>query len=147
MIVIYTDSIVNGTCANERVLTRTWQATDECGNVATCNQTITIRDTTDPNLHSLPSDMTIECGNTVPGPPAVTASDNCDPTPNLVYTQNQEALACPNLYRLVRTWTATDDCGNSVTAVRYVYVQDTLAPTLAAPSDVTIDCSESTKSH
>ena len=144
IIVIYTDSTVNGSCANEKILTRTWKATDECGNVATCNQTMTIRDTIDPSLHSLPSDMTIECGNTIPGPPAVTASDNCDATPNLTYAEVQQSLSCPNLYRLRRTWTATDDCGNSVTAVRYVYVQDTQSPSLSAPIDVTIECDEST---
>src|SRR6185503_16155057 len=43
----HTDVFAPG-CGNSGVITRTWKATDGCGNTSTCVQTITIRDTTPP---------------------------------------------------------------------------------------------------
>src|SRR6185436_9540467 len=47
--VTYTDSVSN-ICGNSQVISRTWRATDSCGNVATALQTLTIRDTKPPVL-------------------------------------------------------------------------------------------------
>ena len=58
-------------------ITRTYVATDACGNTATQVQVITVVDTTAPMLSSYPSDDQVECGN-VPAAPVLTASDNCD---------------------------------------------------------------------
>ena len=50
-----------GTCANEYTLTRTFIATDACGNTATASQTITVTDNTAPVFTSVPAAATIEC--------------------------------------------------------------------------------------
>ena len=42
------------------LIARTWTATDECGNRTSAVQTITLRDTTPPNLR-LPPNLTLEC--------------------------------------------------------------------------------------
>src|SRR5262249_39722973 len=42
-----------------------------------------------------------------------------------------------------RTWTATDGCGNVGTALQTITVQDTLAPAVTAPANVTIACTDS----
>ena len=47
-------------CPNSYVVTRTFTATDECGNDSTATQTITIQDTTNPML-TIPADYTVEC--------------------------------------------------------------------------------------
>ena len=52
-------------------LTRVWTATDNCGNVATATQVITVQDTTDPVLVGVPADATVECD-------AVPAAAGCD---------------------------------------------------------------------
>ena len=42
------DSAAAGACAQESVVTRTWTATDTCGNSVSGDQTITIVDTSEP---------------------------------------------------------------------------------------------------
>src|SRR5690606_36714597 len=64
------EEVVESNCY--RTLTRTWAATDLCGNVAVCEQVITIVDTTAPVLNGLPeAELTVECTD-VPEAPVVT---------------------------------------------------------------------------
>ena len=46
-----------GACAGDYTITRTFTATDDCGNATTATQTITIVDTTAPVL-TIPADYT-----------------------------------------------------------------------------------------
>ena len=55
--------MVGGACGG--TITRTYRATDACGNFAECTQTITIDDTTDPTL-TCPAGITVECVADVP---------------------------------------------------------------------------------
>src|SRR5207249_12263210 len=72
------DSTVNGTCAGTYSETRTWHATDACGNTSgTVTQTITVQDITPPFISDAGADATIDC----PASPtftAPTASDSCN---------------------------------------------------------------------
>jgi len=54
----YVDVITPGACAASYTITRTWTASDDCGNESTGDQTITVADTTDPLL-SIPADITV----------------------------------------------------------------------------------------
>ena len=49
-------------CGQTLSATRTWSATDACGNVAQCSQTVTVVDTTAPSLTCSP-DKTVEVGS------------------------------------------------------------------------------------
>jgi hypothetical protein len=68
-----------GSCP--QVITRTWTATDGCGNSVSATQTITVVDTTAPILVGVPPDLTLTCGDAVPSAPPVAATDSCGAVP------------------------------------------------------------------
>ena len=139
-IVISSDSIIASlVCPQAYTIERTWTATDACGNSSTCLQLITVQDTTPPVI-SCPSDITIQCDDdTSPASTGVaTATDNCDPSPEITFDDVTIDLACG--YSLERTWTATDSCGNTSTCLQIISVQDTTAPVIICPTDVTVEC-------
>ena len=59
------------------VITRTFTATDDCGNSSIATQTITVQDTTAPEFTSVPADYTVECSDEIILDDA-SAEDNCD---------------------------------------------------------------------
>ena len=106
------DSAPSGLCGG--AVTRTYRATDVCGNSSECTQLITVNDTLAPVIEC-PGRFTDLAGctsrtNSVPDLRLLaTTSDNCgtvtllqEPAPGTLY-----------LGTLLVTLTATDDCGNS----------------------------------
>jgi hypothetical protein len=51
----------------DKTITRTWTATDSCGNVETCSQIITVKDTTAPTIKNIPGNITVQCDNCCSG--------------------------------------------------------------------------------
>ncbi|WP_222614436.1 gliding motility-associated C-terminal domain-containing protein [Chitinophaga cymbidii] len=137
---------INGTCANSYRLVRTWTAVDECGNTTQWTQNVTVEDRTKPVFFTpTPADTAVDC-NAIPAPPVMMAKDNCTDTlnVNIAYTQEHIDItgACANNYRLLRRWTATDECGNATTVIQVIDVRDTTKPQFvsAAPADTTVNC-------
>jgi len=90
----YDEVRTNGPCSDSYTLTRTWTATDDCGNQTVETQTITVLDTTPPVLIGVPDDVTAEC-DSVPQPPTVTASDNCDDDVPVQYQETRTDAPAP----------------------------------------------------
>jgi len=115
--------------------------TDDGGLTNSTSQSVTVTapDTTPPSIIA-PADKTVEAtGATTPvalGTPTV--SDDTDPSPS-VSADNTGPF--PVGITTV-TWTATDAAGNSASATQNVTVEDTTAPTVTAPADVTVESSE-----
>ncbi len=129
--ITFVNDTMRGSCQPEYFITRTWTATDDCGNVATCSATITVQDTLPPVI-TCPVDVTIECtAVTLPSATGVaTASDSCDLIPLLTFSDVTTAsLICIQEYTITRTWTATDNCGNNSICNQIIFVQDTTPPT------------------
>ena len=133
-------SIVSGDCTGNYTITRAFTATDECGNMTSATQTITVQDTTAPEFTSVPADYTVECSDDMPMEDAM-ASDNCGDVTISVESVTT-AGDCTGNYTITRTFTASDDCGNSSMATQTITVQDTTAPELTIPSDYTAECDE-----
>ena len=109
------DSSVAG-CGNTETITRTWRAKDNCGLATSCDQTITVVDTTPPvlNVDTMPITVTdVDCsGDEAVTLPIPSATDTCGGV-----TITDDALATyPAGQTTTVTFTATDDCGNSSSA-------------------------------
>ena len=130
-----------GDAAGNYVIVRTFTATDDAGNSTSTTQTITVQDTTAPELTFVPADYTVECSDEMPMDDA-SASDNCGEVTIEVSSEITQGDAAGN-YVIARTFTATDDAGNSTSATQTITVQDTTAPEFTfVPADYTVECAE-----
>ena len=135
-----TTEIVEGSCAGDYQIERTFVATDCAGNQSEPQVHIThVYDTTPPEFTSVPADYTAECSDEHPLDDA-TASDNCG---LVTVTVNADTVStCTNSYVVTRTFTASDDCGNETQAVQVITIEDTTDPVLTIPADYTAECDE-----
>ncbi|MBM56250.1 MAG: hypothetical protein CMB32_06815, partial [Euryarchaeota archaeon] len=134
-----TETIIPGNASGNYTIARTFMAMDECGNMSTASQTITVVDTTSPLL-SIPADYTIECTEEIIYSDAF-ASDMC----GTVSVDVEETIVQGNAlgnYEIHRTFTATDDAGNSSVDTQIITVEDNTAPDLIAPDSFTVECDE-----
>src|SRR5207245_5610104 len=101
-----------GHCGGTFDVTRTWRATDACGNTADCSQKVTFEDHTPPTI-TCPPDLTLECGaSTAPASTGTaTAQDTCSAV-SVTYSDSVTNF-CGGTRVITRTWKATDLCGNA----------------------------------
>jgi hypothetical protein len=121
------------------VITRTYRVTDACGNLTDRIQTITIHDTTNPTIDG-PADVTVSCSGSIPAANTalITASDNCA-TPTVRFVGDvSDGKSCPQV--IVRTYRATDACGNFKDWVQKITVEDKTAPTASPLADINVSC-------
>src|SRR5690606_24842550 len=114
----------------------------DCGNSAEASQMIRLTDTRAPVvLFSLPSELTVECGEPIPDI-APDFRDNCSDSLQISALSGIAADSCG--YIIDRSWTATDDCGNSTTVTQRIYQIDTQSPeVLSVPLDTVLGCRDS----
>ena len=125
-----------GDCEGNYVVTRTFTAVDACGNTSVAVQTVTVEDTTAPAL-TVGADATIECDEEIPAE-EFTVSDLSEVDVDV--TEEIIAGDCPQAMTIVRTYTATDACGNSTSLEQTIEIVDTTAPIFTyTPPAVTIN--------
>ena len=129
-------------CARSQ--TRTWTATDGCGNTATTSRTATwTADVTAPTLTATGGALTLGCNPstaTINGAlGTATATDACG-TPTLTSTDGAvQSNGCARSQ--TRTWTAIDGCGNTSTIARTAtWTADVTPPTITCVANKTIQC-------
>ena len=71
----------------------------------------------------------------------MTATDACS-NATVTYNQAITNIVCAGTYTIIRTWTATDECQNGVTATQTINVIDNTAPTFdqATPAEISVSC-------
>jgi len=127
----------------------TFTATDDCGLTTELASTITVKDTTEPDL-TVPLELELECdgaGGIDATDPRIqawlagaTASDLCD---GATITDDAPLFlpsGCDPGATATVTFTATDDCGNLIELTSSVTVKDTTEPTLNVPAPLELEC-------
>jgi len=135
----FTDVITGGVGNVCQLLTRTWKTNDLANNVSTCNQLLSIQDTVKPVFTVLPPNVTVSCSDGAVAVIPVTATDNCDADVMVELTVDTISIAQGDCgmfdYTIVRTWKATDNCGNTNVYTRLIKVVDVTDPVFAGMPD------------
>jgi hypothetical protein len=136
-----TITVLNTTTNNtvlpcQTMITRTWLATDLCGNTNICSQTVTEMDTLPP-VFSCPTNKTVNCHDAWTfDEPAVT--DNCSGT-NVtlsIFSTVETNDGCAQI--ITRTWQAADGCKNIATCAQAVTVVNTNPPAIICPANILV---------
>ena len=119
---------INNDCTSDQFTYQICNPSRTC-----CTNAIVYLDFVDnipPSLQNVPPNDTIGCDELIPLPPQIFAVDNC---PNISLnvkeesTQGEDGCSLYD-YTITRTWTASDQCGNSVSASQVIEVEDLVAP-------------------
>ncbi|MCG8856215.1 VWA domain-containing protein, partial [Tenacibaculum finnmarkense] len=140
----FTDVEKAGTCEGEKIITRTWNLTDSCGNSTQKDQIITVEDNIKPTF-TAPKDITISTDENCVFDVSVAKTggvsdeaDNCSTGLKATFTDVEKAGTCEGTKTITRTWNLTDSCGNSTQKDQIITVKDSIKPTFTAPDDITI---------
>ena len=140
--VSFSDSFA-AACGNTGTITRTWTATDNCGETASCEQTIIVTSNNPPVLQ-LPADATIGCteSSAPTNTGLATATAGCGEVS--VTFSDDFTPGCSSSGTIVRTWMATDECGQSTSATQTITIVDNTGPVISydvpAGSVVEVEC-------
>src|SRR5262249_31323809 len=138
------DVITPGSCANRYSISRTYHATDVCGNSTSQSQIVTVDDETGPVIAAFPADKTVSCVGE--GPAADNslgnATDGCGGAVTITHDADViSSQTCANRYVITRTYHATDVCGNTTSKSQKITVDDETAPTITGfPANTTVSC-------
>lgn len=138
----FTETFAPGACGFTGVITRTWTATDPCGNKSTGVQKITIVDKTAPvftcKAFTIELDATGKgklTANDVINGGTASVTDNCSANTSLTFQVAKTDFTCADLGANQVLVVVKDACGNESACFATVTVVDKLAPTILCPGD------------
>jgi hypothetical protein len=134
-----------GSCDTTFILELYVMDTNGCANM--CSMTVALFDTLAPVITDVPDSLFLDCFADVPvaSIDSVTVTDNCDMNPFVTVSDSifNDTL-CPNQLSIIRTWMATDTCGNYAMATQFINVFDSIPPVLYdVPADTGYCCPDS----
>ncbi len=139
--VAFVSDVSDGNTCPE-VITRTYSVTDACLNQILVTQTITVDDNITPTA-SNPAPVSVSCIGDVPAwdiTVVTDEADNCTAEPVVAFVSDvSDGLNCPET--ITRTYSVTDDCGNSINVAQTITIDDNIAPVFDAnPGNLTAQC-------
>jgi len=125
------------------IITRVYRITDDCGNFIEVEHLLEVSDAIDPTATN-PPNINVQCVADVPAPNPNVVTDEADNSgvpPTVAFVSEvSDGNSCPET--ITRTYSVTDDCGNSIDVTQLVIVDDTQAPVFdAPPANITVQCS------
>uniref|UniRef100_UPI00261D068B gliding motility-associated C-terminal domain-containing protein n=1 Tax=uncultured Lacinutrix sp. TaxID=574032 RepID=UPI00261D068B len=152
---------LSSTCGVGGTITVTYTVADDCGNTTDLTATLTLEDTTGPDLSNCTvTDQSLECSGTDNQTIAdqwnadnIAALENCgtdacDANATNTVTSNYDFANfisdCGYTGSIIVNYIVADDCGNTTTLMSTLTLEDTIAPQLLTPLDTNINvvCSE-----
>ena len=128
-VVTHVGDVSNGQTCPE-VITRAYRIEDECGNFIEVDQIITINDNVAP-VGTAPAPLVVECATDVPAPDITSVTgvaDNCTAAPVVAFVSDVSDNNVCNGEVITRTYSITDDCGNSINVTQTITI-DSYTPT------------------
>lgn len=106
--------VSGGGCAGKMIITYTYL--DSCGQAAVAQVFVTLKDTQEPEFIDAPEDIRLQRGELVPFAPKLIAYDLSGAVCPATLVEKQEDDV------IIRTWTATDPCGNTAVHTQRIYL-------------------------
>lgn len=134
-------------------ITRSYSIADNCGNMISGNQTITVMDTQAPVVTGTLNDTTVEGCDASDAPAAeitvaglealdgggIAISDNCSADADIIVTSSDVVSgSCPVV--ITRTYNIADQCGNSTILIHTINITDSTDPLITLPADILVEC-------
>ncbi len=132
-----------GDCPIIETITRSWEVIDENEEILiTYSQSISLLDNNPPFFTVLPPDETLDCDAEWPEEALVEAEDDCSEVSISVDEEVIEDPDCPQNFTLIRTFTATDACGNEVSEQQIIEFIDDQGPEFDSnlPNSLQVEC-------
>jgi hypothetical protein len=102
-------------------------------------QVISLTDEQAPVFGAIAATVEVSCGEALPSE-LPEATDDCSGAVVTFVDEAQATNSCTGAANILRTFTATDGCGNGTTATQLIVFTDNIAPTFTAPADITLEC-------
>ncbi|MFM7105973.1 MAG: hypothetical protein ACKOW8_10670, partial [Flavobacteriales bacterium] len=132
----YSTQIILGDCPANYQEILTFTLTDDCGNSVSRDRVIYHFDNEAPVM-SGPTALSAYCGSPIPA----VAPEIYDACSEYTLTYSDETFAQNCGSQVIRTWTATDACGNAATFVQTIQIVDGLAPVFTfVPENINLGC-------
>lgn len=136
------DETLSGACP--KIIRRTYEFSDDCGNTVPLIQTIVVEDLEMPVISDL-APLTLDCTGKNNNDQldnwlgSVTATDNCG-NPLLIHNFDALKITCGSPVSV--TFTATDACGNTSSSSSQFTIMDDTPPVFDGITPLTLECTE-----
>ncbi|WP_297507677.1 gliding motility-associated C-terminal domain-containing protein, partial [Flavobacterium sp.] len=122
--VTFNETTTAGNCPSNYIVTRTWTATDACGNTTSVTQIVNVVDSIAPQIATPYLAVINTTCASIPTAPELQFTDACGSTITVAYSETTGPIV-NGTYSIVRTWTVSDACNNTRNYTQKVNVTNT----------------------